>query len=56
MADGWQVDKVCYSVNHQEAKSIYDDENAELIQIANGGGGEFKHCGRNVHIHLFEVG
>lgn len=37
VADGWQVDKVCYSVNHQEAKSIYDDENAELIQIANGG-------------------
>ena len=36
VADGWQVDKVCYSVNHQEAKSIYDDENAELIQIANG--------------------
>ena len=34
VADGWQVDKICYSVNHQEAKSIYDDENAELIQLA----------------------
>ena len=36
VADGWQVDKICYSVNHQEAKSVYDDENAELIEIANG--------------------
>ena len=56
VADGWQVDKICYSVNHQEAKSIYDDENAELIQIANGGEANLNTVdGTYIYIYLKSV-
>ena len=56
VADGWQVDKICYSVNHQDAKSIYDDENAELIQRANGGEANLNTVdGTYIYIYLKSV-